>query len=140
MLANEHLDTLWENADDHGLWIRKEDLPTIAEYKRSRAREWFDGFVSEARLKQLQKGAQPTTAEIAAFQQRWVDRQFETDGDADFIPGYAIVKIQSGMLAGTALILRTGYSFSRVRTWLEGLFSSQEEAEDYMRRGGWLDT
>lgn len=138
-LVMRDLDGYWERANDFGIWLREEDLPTLDDYDRSQAREWFGNIASESRLKELRRGAEPTSAEVAAYQKEWMEQQLDTGGDADDIPGYALSMVKDGPLTGTALILRRGYSFSEVTTWLEGVFASDQEALDYMREGGWLD-
>ena len=114
-VAAANLDALWESSEDYGIWVRQEDVPTMADYNYQLASEWFDGLVSERRLKQLKKGAKPTIKEINAFQDQWVEKQLFEGGDADEISGYAITSIQDGKLSGTALILRIGYSFSEIK-------------------------
>ncbi|MBK7706481.1 MAG: hypothetical protein IPJ30_12055 [Acidobacteria bacterium] len=37
---------------------------------------------------------------------------------------------------GVALILRTGYAFTEIETWLEGVFATREEAMDWMLSQG----
>jgi hypothetical protein len=133
-VANNTLDHLWENAYEFGVWVRHEDIPEID------TDELVDSGVIEnpERVEALCDGSKPTRAEIKQYREWWVESRLAGDGDADLIPGYALSKVQDAHKnEGTALVLRTGYSFSQITTWLEGVYSSGEEAVQWMKKGGW---
>ena len=133
-VANENLDKLWDDFFACGTWVQQDDLPEVdpAELAES-------GLIEdEERCEALAEGAEPTEQEIKLFHDNWLESALEGEGDADFIPAYAmsIVTDAKGN-EGVALILRTGYSFSGVTTCLEGIFDSSEEATAHMEKGGW---
>ena len=133
-VAKENLDELFEGFYECGTWVRKDDLPEIdpAELAES-------GLIEdENRCEALTNGAKPTKQEIKIFHDNWLESALEGEGDADEIPAYAlsIVKDAQGN-EGVALLLRTGYSFSDINTWLEGIYTTTEEAINHMEKEGW---
>jgi hypothetical protein len=133
-VAKENLDELFEEFYECGTWVRKDDLPEIdpAELAES-------GLIDdEERCEALSEGAEPTEQEIKLYHDNWLESALEGQGDADFIPAYAlsIVKDPQGN-EGVALMLRTGYSFTGITTWLEGIFDSSEDASAHMGKDGW---
>ena len=137
-IANNRLDELWDEAESCVLFAREIDQPTPEDYARNPEPSVFEGSVSSARLKQLKKGALPSDSEIRIYRQAWWDEQLMNDEpDADCIPGYALATVRvNDDVEGVALILRTGYSFSGLETWLEGIFFSSKDATDYMTATG----
>lgn len=132
-IAEDQRDELWENATDHGIWVRTEDLPDVDSEELASS-----GLIEdEARCEALENGGKPTPAEKKQFHKWWAESQLEGSADADFIPGYVLadIKDQEGN-EGVALVLRKGYSFSELRTWIEGVFDSQHEAIQYLKKGG----
>lgn len=133
-ITADQLDDLWEDALDYGIWVRTVDLPYVDPSKLADSELIED----ETRCDELRNGGEPTEAEQELFHEWWVESQLDGDEDADDIPGYALatVKDHNGN-EGVALILRTGYSFSGINTWLEGFFGSREEAIQHMKNDGW---
>jgi len=134
-VAKDNLDELWDEFFECGTWVQHDDLPEVdpAELAES-------GLIDDQeRCNALSEGAEPTTQEIKLFHDNWLESALEGEGDADFIPAYAmsIVTDNKGH-EGVALLLRTGYSFSGVTTWLEGIFESSEDATAHMEKGGWI--
>ena len=134
-------DQLWEDAEGYGLWVRYEDAPDLKKAARDRAvRESIAGNTSDAsRAAALRDGAKLTQKESEDWRLRWMQAQF-IDNDADRIPGYALVRVND--LAGNrgcALLLRTGYSFTKIQTWVESAFPTIAAARDHMNRYGLTD-
>lgn len=135
--AENRIDELWDDYVSRkgcGIWVRHEDAPSVD------TETLLDsGLIEkEERIAALEMGGNPTAAEVKAYQEWWSESQLEGEGDADKIPGYALAAVNDGDgHEGIALLLRTGYSFSRITTWLEGIFESNEEAIAWMRKGGW---
>ena len=132
-LAEEQMDELWEDAEVFGTWVRKGDVPEVT------SEVLLDSGLIEddQRINTLEKGGGPTAEEIREFQEWWAESNLE-DGDADFIPGYALSTILDKQgHKGVALLLRTGYSFSGVDTELEGIFATKADAIEHMKSDGW---
>jgi len=69
---------------------------------------------------------------------RGLGSALEDDGNADRVPGYAISKVSlPGKDVAYVLILCTGYSFTDVEHWVEGIFSSREAATAHIAASGW---
>ena len=133
-VANKHIDDLWEEFVECGTWVTKEDLPEVDPGELAES-----GLIEdEERCEALAEGAKPTKQEIKLFHDNWLESALQGEGDADVIPAYAlsIVKDAQGN-EGVALLLRTGYSFSEINTWLEGIYTTNEEAISHMEKGGW---
>ena len=133
-VAKENLDELFEEFYECGTWVTKEDLPEVEPAELAES-----GLIEdENRCEALTNGAKPTEQEIKLFHDNWLESALEGEGDADFIPAYAlsIVKDAKGN-EGIALLLRTGYSFSGITTCLEGIFDSSEDATAHMEKRGW---
>jgi hypothetical protein len=132
--AKDNLDDLFDEFIECGTWVSKDDLPEVdpAELAES-------GLIEdEDRCEALSEGAEPTKEEIKLFHDNWLETALNGEADADDIPAYAIsvVKDETGN-EGVALILRTGYSFSEINTWLEGIYSTTGEAIAHMEEDGW---
>ena len=133
-VAKENLDKLWDEFFACGTWVQHDDLPEVdpAELAESSVIEDQD------RRDALAEGAEPTEKEIKLFHDNWLESALEGEGDADFIPAYAMSTVADAKgNEGIALLLRTGYSFSGITTWLEGIFDSSEGATAHMEKGGW---
>ncbi len=67
------------------------------------------------------------------YQEYWREGLSDMDYDMDTIPtcGIAPVTAPDGRKL-FALVCRTGYSFSEIETWLEGVFTSEAEAVAYI--------
>jgi len=133
-MAKTNLDELFDEFYACGTWVRKDDLPEVDPAELA-----VSGLIEdEERCDALAEGAKPTEQEIKLFHDHWLESALEGEGDADFIPAYAlsIVKDAQGN-EGVALMLRTGYSFSGITTWLEGIFDSSEDATAHMEKEGW---
>jgi len=132
--ATENLDELFDEFHDCGTWVRKDDFPEVdpAELAES-------GLIEDQeRCDALAEGAEPTEQEIKLFHDNWLETALEGEGDADFIPAYALSTVVDAQgNEGVALMLRTGYSFSGITTWVEGIFDSSEDATAHMKKGGW---
>jgi len=132
--AKANLDDLFDEFIEFGTWVRKDDLPEVdpAELAES-------GLIEdEDRCEALADGAVPTEKEIKLFHDNWLESALHGEGDADFIPAYAISIVNDGKgNEGVALLLRTGYSFSGITTRLEGIFSTPAEAIAHMEEDGW---
>ncbi len=138
-LAEQQLDELWDASGDMGIWVQETDLPTIEDVNASNASNWFTDVVSPERLRELEGGSTPTSDEMGRLRESKREFYLSGDGDADSIPGYALAEVEDDMgNRGIALILRTGYSFSELHTWLEGVFPSRQLAFRYMKDGGWI--
>lgn len=133
-VANENLDKLWDEFFTCGTWVQHDDLPEVDPTELVES-----GLIEdEERCEALAEGAEPTEQEIKLFHDNWLESALEGEGDADFIPAYAMSIVVDGKgREGVALLLRTGYSFSGITTWLEGVFDSSEEATAHMEKGGW---
>jgi hypothetical protein len=134
VVAKENLDELWDEFFACGTWIQHDDLPEVDPGELAES-----GLIEdEERCQALAEGAEPTEQEIKLFHDNWLESALEGEGDADFIPAYAlsIVKDAKGN-EGVALLLRTGYSFSGITTWLEGVFDTSEDATAHMEKEGW---
>ena len=133
-VAAEQIDELWEQFYECGTWVRHNDLPEVDPWELS-----VSGLIeNEKRCEALGDGAKPTKKEIKIYHDWWLESALQGDGDCDYIPAYALtlVKDDHGN-EGVALLLRTGYSFSGITTWLEGIFDSSEDATTHMKKGGW---
>jgi len=133
-VAKENLDELFDEFYKCGTWVRKDDLPEVDPLELA-----VSGLIEdEERSDALAEGAEPTEQEIKLFHDYWLECALEGEGDADFIPAYAlsIVKDAKGN-EGVALLLRTGYSFSGITTWLERIFDSSEDATAHMGNNEW---
>lgn len=117
-----------------GIWVRKTDLPTVT----SQDIVDSDLAVDEKRMEALRGGAKPNTDETQQFLEGWIQSELEGCGNLEVVPSYSIARVcdECGN-EGWALILRTGYSFTQIRTWLEDVFSSEEEAVAWMEKKGW---
>ena len=117
-----------------GIWVRKTDLPAVT------SQDILDGggVLEEGRSEALRAGASPNAIETEQFLEGWIQAELEGCGDLDVVPTYVIARVcdEAGN-EGWALILRTGYSFTQIRTWVEAVFASEEEAVSWMESRGW---
>jgi hypothetical protein len=133
-VAKKHIDALWDEFVECGTWVTKEDLPEVDPVELAES-----GLIEdEGRCEALTNGAKPTKQEIKLFHDNWLESVLNGEGDADEIPAYAlsIVKDAQGN-EGVVLLLRTGYSFSEINTWAEGIYTTTEEAISHMEKEGW---
>jgi hypothetical protein len=131
----EHVETLWENAEVTGVWIRESDVPRriIPE-----SAGLLKGKVSSRRIGKLEGGAKPIAKEFQLWRKAWIKSALEDQEDADIVPGFAISRVNlPGYETVYALILATGYSFTDIERWLEGVFPSMEGAIQHMSDDGW---
>lgn len=133
---DDHSEEIWVSVTQEGLWVRRSDVPKAFDPEEA---DLLEGKVGESRLEQLSNGKRPTSKELKLWRDAWIKRALD-DWDSDAIPGYAIPEIGRRNDATVfALILCTGYSFSFLNCWSEGLFSSQDEARQYMRERGCIN-
>jgi hypothetical protein len=135
-LTDHDLDELFDGADDWGFFITKSDLPTLESYKKDGNPAWFEELVSEARLVELENGAEPTAEEIVELREYVREGMKSGEWDAEVIPAYGVTPFitPSGNKL-YAVTMRKGYSFSGVTTWLHGIYKSQGAAvEDLEKR------
>lgn len=139
--AEAHKDRLWENSAQFGIWVRFSDTPDL---ERSASdpnvrQDIASCELDESRAAAILSGSALSQMELEAWRRRWMENQL-LNNDADKIPGYALAEISDFVgNRGYALLLRTGYSFTRLRTWVEGAFPTVESAWDHMNRHGICD-
>ena len=133
-VAKKNLDELFDEFFACGTWVQQDDLPEVDPAELA-----VSGLIEdEERCDALAEGAKPTEQEIKIFHDYWLESALEGEGDADFIPAYAMSTVTDAKgNEGVALLLRTGYSFSGINTILEGIFDSSEDATAHMEKGGW---
>lgn len=129
-----HIEKLWENAEVMGVWVREADVPNRVNPATA---DILEGKIPSQRLEALEDGEEPTAEELRLWREAWIERALE-DEDADVVPGYAISKVvRPGSETMYALILATGYSFTHIERWVEGVFPSVEAAMNYISASGW---
>ena len=133
-LSEEDLDELYDNTTGEAFpLVSKSDLPEADEFSENEAWDAIEDKISAKRYAELQEGADPTPNEIAMYQEYWREGLSDMDYDMDTIPtcGIALFTAPDGRKL-FALVCRTGYSFSGIDTWLEGVFMSEPEALAYV--------
>ena len=133
-LSEEDLDELYEsNTDEAFPLVSKADLPDIDEFRDNNGYLEIEDKLTAERYAELEGGADPTPEELATYQAHWREGLRDMDYDMDKIPtcGIAPFTAQDGRKL-FALVCRTGYSFSEIETWLEGVFPSEAEAVAYI--------
>jgi hypothetical protein len=133
-LSEEDLDELYDNTTGEAFpLVSKSDLPEANEFRENEAWDAIEDKISAQRHAELQEGADPTPKEIAMYQEYWREGLSDMDYDMDTIPtcGIASFTAPDGRKL-FALVCRTGYSFSDIDTWLEGVFTSEAEAVAYI--------
>jgi hypothetical protein len=123
------LDEIWDNADELDLVVTEDLIPPVEEMFDYFEEDQLDHLFTEERRKAVDAGAAVTPSEYEAFRQFYLEYLRSGDADADYQPGYALkeLKTQDGNRLWV-IVLRTGYSFSDLRTWLGGIYKSKEEA------------
>lgn len=129
---------LWDKqAKRRGAWVQFSYMEKVSVEEMVEA-SGEEVIKRASRREALLDGAKPTLSEVRRLKSFYVG-WLMSDGDADCIPAYALADVadEEGH-QGVALVLRTGYSFSGIETWLEGVFRSDEEALKHLRKGGWF--
>ncbi len=127
-LAEGDLDQLWEKADDFGDWIPEDDVPDTYECAL---------LYSEEHELDPDKIDEIPEEKLEEFRQEWLDARLYGNGDADEVAGFAIAEVKDeGGAKGVAVIMRKGYSFSVLRTWLHAVYISEEAARADLEASG----
>jgi len=134
-LTDHDLDELFDGADDWGFYVTKSDLPTLESYKKDGDPAWFEELVSEARLVELENGAEPTATEITELR-KYVREGMELgEWDTEVIPAYGVTPFMTPSNEKLyAVTMRKGYSFSGLTTWLHGIYQSQGAAVEDLEK------
>ena len=129
-LSEEDLDELYESATNEAFpLVSKADLPDIDEFRDNSGHLEIEDKLTAERYAELEGGADPTPEELAAYQAHWREGLSDMDYDMDKIPTCGIAPFTAADGSKLfALVCRTGYSFSPIETWLEGVFPSEAEA------------
>ena len=133
-LSEDELDELYEKTTGEGFpLISASDLPDSNAFREDEGYSAIHDKLSPERYADLKAGADPTPEELALYQECWQEGLSDMTYDMDVIPtcGTAPFIAPAGRRK-FALVCRTGYSFSRIETWLEGVFASEAEATAYM--------
>jgi hypothetical protein len=133
-LSEEDLDELYENTTDEAFpLISQADLPDIDDFRDNSGYLEIEDKLTAERYAELESGADPTPEELAIYQANWREGLSDMDYDMDRIPtcGIAPFTAPDGRKL-LALVCRTGYSFSEIETWVEGVFPSEAEAVAYI--------
>ena len=138
-IAEADPDELWDyKAKRRGTWITEDDVDRMGV---DHLIEMFaeDVIKRESRRESLEGGYDdPTPSELKRLRSAYVDMALRGDGDADFVPGYALADVTDEKdRQGVALVVRTGYSFSGLNTSLAGIFPSDDRARRHMEKLGW---
>jgi hypothetical protein len=123
--------------DPAGHLLRSEDIPSAAQELVERLGiDWLDRFVDEARLEELEAGAALTEAEVAFLRETWIRLQAE-DPDYDLVSSIWLCPLRhSDGRTVTAVVLRSGYSFSGVGGEFHGLYPDDAAALANLARSG----
>jgi hypothetical protein len=131
-IATEDAKALYSEQGAEGLWVSKDQL--FSEIKKD---EYWN-LVSEERFDEIQDGQSPTEAEILGVRDHRLEEWLSGDADADVVPAYSLVEVtDGGDNRGIAVILCTGYSFSELSIWVEGVFDTKVAAIAYLNENGW---
>jgi hypothetical protein len=133
-LSEEDLDELYESTTDEAFpLISQADLPDIDDFRDNMGYLEIEDKLTAERYAELEGGADPTPEELTTYQAHWREGLSDLDYDMDKIPTCGVAPFTA--LDGRklfALVCRTGYSFSQIDTWLEGVFPSEAEAVAYV--------
>jgi hypothetical protein len=133
-VTQENLDELYENTTGEAFpLISESDLPDIYDFRDNCGYLEIEDKLTAERYAELEGGVDPTPEELAIYQTHWREGLSGTEYDMDTIPtcGIAPFTTPDGR-RNFALVCRTGYSFSEIETWLEGVFPSEAEAVAYI--------
>jgi hypothetical protein len=133
-LSEDELDELYEKTTGEGFpLISASDLPDSNAFREDEGYSAIQDKFSPERYTELEAGADPTPEELAFYQKYWQEGLSDMTYDMDVIPTCGIAPfIGPDGRKQYALVCRTGYSFSRIETWLEGVFASEAEAATYI--------
>lgn len=133
-LSEDELDGLYEKTTDEGFpLISASDLPDSNAFREDEGYSAIQDKLSPERYTELEAGAAPTPEELAFYQKCWQEGLSDMTYDMDVIPTCGIAPfIAPDGRRQFALVCRTGYSFSRIETWLEGVFASEAGATAYI--------
>jgi hypothetical protein len=133
-LSEEDLDELYDNTTGEGFpLISKADLPDNDAFREDQGYDAIEDKLRPERRAELESGADPTPEELALYRKYWQEGLSDMTYDMDVIPTCGIAPfIGPDGRKLFALVCRTGYSFSRIETWLEGVFSSEADAQAYI--------
>lgn len=140
-LTNNEIDAFWDLWGDapSGNWILQKDIPTLSDALREDEAWRLEDHIDPDRLEALYNGAEPTEEENRLFHEVWLGYALD-EPDADVSPGYVVASLADDQCPVRAeryaLVLCTGYSFTGIRRWVEGLFANVEDALEYMRARG----
>ena len=133
-LSEEDLDELYDNTTGEGFpLISQADLPDNDAFREDQGYNAIEDKLRPERYAELESGADPTPEELALYRKYWQEGLSDMTYDMDVIPTCGIAPfIAPNGRNQFALVCRTGYSFSCIETWLEGVFASEEEATAYI--------
>ena len=133
-LSEDELDELYEKTTGEGFpLISASDLPDSNAFREDEGYSAIQDKLSPERYTELEAGADPTPEELAFYQKCWQEGLSDMTYDMDVIPTCGIAPfIAPDGRRQFALLCRTGYSFSHIETWLEGVFASEAEATAYI--------
>jgi hypothetical protein len=133
-LNEDEVDELYENTTGEAFpLISASDLPDSNTFREDEGYSAIQDKLSPERYAELESGADPTSEELALYQKCWQEGLSNMTYDMDVIPTCGIAPfIGPDGRKQYALVCRTGYSFSRIETWLEGVFASEAEAATYI--------
>lgn len=133
-LSEEDLDELYESTTDEAFpLISLADLPDIDDFRDNSGYLEIETKLTAERYAELEGGADPTPEELAIYQANWLEGLSDMDYDMDKIPTCGIAPFTAPDGRNLfALVCRTGYSFSQIETWLEGVFPSEAAAVAYI--------
>ncbi len=133
-LSEEDLDELYESTTGEAFpLVGSGDLPDIDDFRDNCGYLEIEDKLTSERYAELEGGADPTPDELATYQANWREGLSDSDYDMDKIPTCGIAPfIDPHDRKLFALVCRTGYSFSQIETWLEGVFPSEAEAVAYI--------
>ena len=133
-LSEEGLDELYDNTTGESFpLISQADLPDNDAFRGDQGYDAIEDQLRPERYAELKSGADPTHEELALYRKYWQEGLSDMTYDMDVIPTCGIAPfIAPDGRNQFALVCRTGYSFSCIETWLEGVFVSEEEATAYI--------
>ena len=133
-VTEKNLDALLENTTGEAFpLISESDLPDICDFRDNSGYAEIEEKIRPGRYTELKGGADPTAEELTLYQTQWREGLSDMTYDMDEIPTCGIAPFKDpngGKLL--ALVCRKGYSFSEIKTWLEGVFPSEAEALAYI--------
>jgi hypothetical protein len=133
-LSEDELDELYEKTTGEGFpLISASDLPDSNAFREDEGYSAIQDKLSPERYTELEAGADPTPEELAFYQKCWQEGLSDMTYDMDVILTCGIAPfIAPDGRSQFALVCRTGYSFSHIETWLEGVFASEADATAYI--------